>query len=237
MFKTFTISTPAHYEMTSSTTWKVREETKWKKKHNVYNHILLAISTWSSYKRLSKTTCFGAHFCCTGLPTRAPGIDQQQQQSLLNPVPALTTLYDITDKKNGHYMTSYSKWTWCLTSTETIRRTRRGGWVKLEIIYLSLLCHHQNDSCIKMGSDESHFNVLLIVRDKVTRQRPQTTTFEEKGEPKRNRTEVLLLTSLTPYRWAKPAHETSYDFLIKLIPWFCPSPCGANVLNLTFLLC
>ena len=29
-----------------------------------------------------------------------------------------------------------------------------------EIIYLSLHCHHQNDSCIKMGSDESHFNVL-----------------------------------------------------------------------------
>ena len=29
-------------------------------------------------------------------------------------------------------------------------------------------CHHQNDSCVKMGSDESHFNVSLIVRDKVT---------------------------------------------------------------------
>ena len=55
-------------------------------------------------------------------------------------------------------------------------------------------------TCIKMGSDESHFNVSLIVRDRVTRQRPQTTTFEEKGEPKRYRTEVLPLTSLTPYR-------------------------------------
>ena len=32
---------------------------------------------------------------------------------------------------------------------------------KWEIIYLSLHCHHQNDSCIKMGSDESHFNVSL----------------------------------------------------------------------------
>ena len=29
--------------------------------------------------------------------------------------------------------------------------------------------------------------------------------FEEKGEPKRYRTEVLPLTSLTPYRQAKPA--------------------------------
>ena len=28
-------------------------------------------------------------------------------------------------------------------------------------IYLSLHCHHQNDSCIKMGSDESHFNVSV----------------------------------------------------------------------------
>ena len=27
------------------------------------------------------------------------------------------------------------------------------------LLYLSLHCHHQNDSCIKMGSDESHFNV------------------------------------------------------------------------------
>ena len=38
-------------------------------------------------------------------------------------------------------------------------------------------------TCIKMGSDESRFKVSLIVRDKVTRQCPQTTTFEEKGEP------------------------------------------------------
>ena len=56
-------------------------------------------------------------------------------------------------------------------------------------------------TCIKMGSDESHsVNVSLTVRDKVTRQCPQTTTFEEKGEPKRYRTEVLPLTSLPPYR-------------------------------------
>ena len=28
-----------------------------------------------------------------------------------------------------------------------------------EIIYLSLRCHQQNDFCIKVGSDESDFNV------------------------------------------------------------------------------
>ena len=71
---------------------------------------------------------------------------------------------------------------------------------KSEIIYLSLHYHHQNDSCIKMGSDENHFNVSLNVRNKITRQCPQTITFEEKGEPKWIRTEVPLLTSLTPYR-------------------------------------
>ena len=63
-----------------------------------------------------------------------------------------------------------------------------------EIIYLSLHCHHQTDSCVKMGSDVSHFNVSLTVRDKVTRQCPQTATFEKKGELKQIRTEVPLIT-------------------------------------------
>jgi len=67
-------------------------------------------------------------------------------------------------------------------------------------MYLSLHCHHQDDSYIKTGGDESRFNVSLIVRDEVTRVSPQTTTFEEKGEPNRIRTEVAGLTSLTPYR-------------------------------------
>ena len=48
------------------------------------------------------------------------------------------------------------------------------------------------------SSSSSSF--IFVVRDKATRQCPRTTTFEEKGEPKRIRTEVPLLTSLTPYR-------------------------------------
>ena len=36
---------------------------------------------------------------------------------------------------------------------------RYGGGGEREIIYLSLHCHHQNDFCSKVGSDESHFNV------------------------------------------------------------------------------
>ena len=49
------------------------------------------------------------------------------------------------------------------------------------------------------------------VRGKVTRQCPQITILEKEGEPKRNRTEVPVLTRLTPYRWAKPAHSQN-DF-------------------------
>ena len=77
----------------------------------------------------------------------------------------------------------------------------------MEIIYLSLHCHHQNDFCIKVGSDESHFNVS-VGSDGQSHKTVSTNhnLFEEKGEPKRYRTEVLPLTSLTPYRQAKPAH-------------------------------
>ena len=76
------------------------------------------------------------------------------------------------------------------------------GERKREIIYLSLHCHHQNDSCIKMGSDDSHFNVSLIVRDKVTRPCPQTTTFLKR---KKRRSGIdprpfCFSSSLTPYR-------------------------------------
>ena len=28
-----------------------------------------------------------------------------------------------------------------------------------KIIYISLHCHHQNNSCVKAGSDKSHFDV------------------------------------------------------------------------------
>ena len=69
-----------------------------------------------------------------------------------------------------------------------------------DYIHLSLHRHHQNDFCFKEGSDESHFNVSLTVRDKVTRQCPETTTFEEKGQMKQIRTEVPLLARLKPYR-------------------------------------
>ena len=76
-----------------------------------------------------------------------------------------------------------------------------GGGGEREIIYLSLHCHHQNDTCIKMGSDESHFNVS-VGSDGQSHKTVSTNhnLFEENREPKWYRTEVLPLTNLTPYR-------------------------------------
>lgn len=42
-----------------------------------------------------------------------------------------------------------------------------------------------------VGSSVSHFNVLLNVVGKVTRECPETTTFEENGNLKLTRTDVL----------------------------------------------
>ena len=63
-------------------------------------------------------------------------------------------------------------------------------------IPITLHCHHQNDSCIQMGSDASHFNVSLTVMGKDGVHKPHT--FEDREEPKRNLTEVFQLTSLMP---------------------------------------
>ena len=64
------------------------------------------------------------------------------------------------------------------------------------IVYLSLHCHHQNDSCIKVGSDESHFNVSVGSDGQSHKTVSKNHNLsEEKVEPKRYRTEVLPLTS------------------------------------------
>ena len=69
----------------------------------------------------------------------------------------------------------------------------------MEIIYLSLHCHHQNDFCTTR--DESRFNVS-VGNDGQSHKTVFTNhnLFEEKGEPKCYRTKILPLTSLTPYR-------------------------------------
>ena len=70
-----------------------------------------------------------------------------------------------------------------------------------DYIPIAIHCHHQNDFCIKVGGDESRFNVS-VGSDGQSHKTVSTNhnLFEEKGEPKRYRTEVLPLTSLTPYR-------------------------------------
>ena len=101
------------------------------------------------------------------------------------------------------------------------------------IIYLSLHCHHQNDFCIKMGSDENHFNVS-VGNDGQSHKTVSTNhnLFQEKGEPKRYRTEVLPLTNLKPVlNWAnvcspnilRTLRRTMIRFLITLLVrriWF-----------------
>ena len=90
-----------------------------------------------------------------------------------------------------------------------------------DYIYLSLYCHHQNDFCIKMGSEESHFNVS-VGSDGQSHKTVSTNhnLSEEKGEPKRYRTEVLPLTNLTPYRWAKRPNRLTDDSLTAGISFF-----------------
>ena len=70
------------------------------------------------------------------------------------------------------------------------------GKREIIIIYLSLHCHHQNDSYIKTGSDESHFNVPLIEGAKSQGSVTNHILFEEKGKPKRNRAEIVLVNML-----------------------------------------
>ena len=55
-----------------------------------------------------------------------------------------------------------------------------------DYIYLSLQCHHQNDSFIKTGSGESNFNVSLIVRDS------HKTRYTDRNISKEKRTEAEL---------------------------------------------
>ena len=94
-------------------------------------------------------------------------------------------------------------WHW-VVSKEVLEGTKIPGHGGRGRLNPMLHCHHQND--IKMGCDDSHFNVSLTVRDKVTRQCLETTTFEERGELKQSQTEGLLLMSLMSYYQAKPSH-------------------------------
>ena len=64
-------------------------------------------------------------------------------------------------------------------SEEVLAGTETPGGVGRARLYITLHCHHQNDSCVKMGNVESLFNVLLFMRATSQRQCPETTIFEE----------------------------------------------------------
>ena len=66
--------------------------------------------------------------------------------------------------------------------------------------YIPIATLSPPDFCIKKVSGESHFNVS-VGSDGQSHKTVSAdhNLFEEKGEPKRYRTEVLVLTSLTPY--------------------------------------
>ena len=79
----------------------------------------------------------------------------------------------------------------------------------------TLDCLHKNDTCIKLGSDESHFNVSLIVRGKVTKTVSINHNFRrERSEESRSGIEPTSFCFTRPYRWAKPAHAGSLQFLV-----------------------
>ena len=93
---------------------------------------------------------------------------------------------------------------------------------KREIIYLSLYCHHQKDFCIKMSSDESHYNVS-VGSDGQSHKTVSTNhnLSEEKGEQKRYRTVVLPLTSRFGLS-AKPAHRLLYSAAVGIYSFVTP---------------
>ena len=135
------------------------------------NHILLLYTYYESFSLIPTNT------------THTPSV--------------IKTASHNTFKQNDRWMIVTCK-LWCSISTETIKLIRDGeggGGMeggKKEIIYLLLHCHHQNDSCIRMGSDESYINVSWIVRDKVTRQRKECRSESSRGTSAYQRNALLL---------------------------------------------
>ena len=119
---------------------------------------------------------------------------------------------------------------------------------KKEITYLSLHFYHQNDSCIKVGNDESHFNVLLIVRDKITRQCPQTTFEEKESRSDFEPSSLCLLIECLTARpnWLTDSFRNAATFIPRVLveiaclpdcvrrPYVAPvSACGVTIVDLS----
>jgi len=107
----------------------------------------------------------------------------QKRREVSVRVPIVVWGISLSGRKETYVIWKWSQWVGRFPSGNpfvnmvlNVHRNHK-AYQRRDIIWLSLRCHRQNGSCLKMGSDESHFNVSLIVRDKVTRLCPQTTTF------------------------------------------------------------
>ena len=76
------------------------------------------------------------------------------------------------------------KFVWRIViSEETLAETEIPGGGGRMRLYMAQRCHHQNYPCIiKMGSEESHFNVSAFVRGKVTKTASINHNFLQREE-------------------------------------------------------
>ena len=128
--------------------------------------------------------------------TRASDNRNCGPQHLSSDIPTPQCRVSELEGKSTYYHGLHDCWTVWLNVFATPSCLRRGkvgvdldhtgdrgkGW-----LYIALQCHHENDSC------ESCFSVSYIVTDKVTRQCPQTTTFDERERESRSGIEPMSL--------------------------------------------
>ena len=83
--------------------------------------------------------------------------------------------------------------------------------------------------CFNICSDESHSSVSLTVRDKVTRQCPQSQILNREASQSEESNQRGLLASLMFYRWARSAYVVG---LLLLLLWL-----SSLSLSLSLLAC
>ena len=144
---------------------------------------LLGEWLWKT-KSCSKSVVWILCVCCDELVQLCTMTNMQQWQNFLN-IKGLETGNPSTVQQRPESLTvthlacvvRHNK-SLCLTgfglvqrvvSEEVVAGTEIPAGGRRGRLYLTLHCHHQSDSCIKTGSNESHFNVLFAVSGKVTK--------------------------------------------------------------------
>ena len=132
----------------------VRVKTKWA---FVWNFLCLALKTSLTIHRPSR------HLTTQGKTTQlSPGRQERTSCASLHLIQSneqVVEPFDAFPQKTGqrHFTALAVASLYIATSWQEVSKCC------MSLIILSLHCHHQNDSCIKTGSDESHFNVSLVV--------------------------------------------------------------------------